>query len=352
LFPLTILQFAYFYHICIVLDKRTLDAIVISNGRDETLDEGRFDDLAIRVAWLYYQHGLTQEQIARKFRVSRTTVARVLQRARREGLVEFRFAPGPERLMLLEEKLCRQYALEEVILVPSTSSETALRTGVARATAGFLERSLEDGMVVGLGASRALHEMADLFAPSRKMPNCVFVQMLGGIASGDPRFDTYNVSWRLAETCGGSARHLFTPAVVDTPDAREVLVNDGYIAETLQLAAQCNLGIIAIGNSGPNCPILQMATCNSKTVTDVQTPGAVGEIIGRFYDIEGKAIRYDLDDRLVGLDLEGIRSLPFVVAVAGGIHRGPAILGALRQGFIKVLITDLNTGIYLADAFE
>jgi len=319
---------------------------------DETLDAGSFDDLTIRFAWFYYQHGLTQEQIARRFRVSRTTVARVLQRARREGLVEFRFAPGPERLMLLEERLCRQYALGEVILVPSNPEDTKLRTALAKATAAYLERSLEDGMVVGLGASRTLHEMADHFAPSRKMPNCVFVQMIGGFAAEDPRYDTYNVSWKLAETCGGTARHLFTPAVVDTLDAQQVLVNDGYIAETLQLAAQCNLGIIAIGISGPNCPILQMANCNSKTVADLQARGAVGEIIGRFYDIQGKAIRYDLDDRLVGLDLERIRSLPFVVAVTGGTGRGPAILGALRQGFVKVLITDLDTGVYLAEAFE
>ena len=95
---------------------------------DETLDEGRFEDLTIRVAWLYHQHGLTQEQIGRKFRVSRATVARVLQRARQEGLVEFRFAPGPERLMLLEEKLRGHHALEEVILVPSSSEETKLRS--------------------------------------------------------------------------------------------------------------------------------------------------------------------------------------------------------------------------------
>ncbi len=162
---------------------------------DGTLDAGSFDDLTIRFAWLYYQHALTQERIARRFRVSRTTVARVIRRVRREGLVEFRFAPGPECLMLLEEKLCRQYALEEVILVPFTSSETALRTSVAKAMAAVLERSLEDGMVVGLGASR----------------------------------------------------------------------------------------------SGPNCPILQMANCKSKTVADLQVRGAVGEIIARFYDIEGKA---------------------------------------------------------------
>jgi len=317
---------------------------------DETLDTGSFDDLTIRFAWLYYQHGLTQEQIARRFRVSRTTVARVLQRARQEGLVEFRFAPRPERLMLLEDKLREHYTLEEVVLVPPSFEETALRSAVAKATAAYLERSLEDGMVVGLGTSRTLHEMADLFAPSRKMPNCVFVQMVGGIAAEDPRFDAYNVSWRLAETCGGTAKHLFTPAVVDTPDAREVLMSDGYIAETLKFAARCDMGIIAIGSSGPNCPMLHMANCSPQTVADLQARGAVGEIIGRFYDIEGRAIGYELDDRLVGLDLERIRSLPFVIAVAGEVGRGQAILGALRQGFIKVLITDFDTGKELADA--
>lgn len=317
---------------------------------DKTLDEGRYDDLAIRVAWLYYQHGLTQEQIARKFRVSRTTVARVLQRARQEGLVEFRFAPAPERLMLLEDKLREQYALEEVMLVPTIFEETALRTALAEVTAAYLERSLEDGMVVGLSASRTLHKMAETFAPSRKTPNCVFVQMIGGIAAEDPRVDTYNVNWKLAETCGGIAKHLFTPAVVDSSDVREVLMNDGHIAETLQLASRCDIGIMVIAACGPDSPILRMANCGAQTIADLQAKGSVGEVVGRFYDIDGKAIRYELDGRIVGLDLEQIRSLPFVVAVAGGVGRGAAILGALRQGFIEVLITDFDTGVELADA--
>lgn len=331
-------------------NKRFPNSISASNRGHEAQEQERFDDLTIRVAWLYHQHGWTQEQIARKFRVSRTTVARILQRAIQEGLVEIRFAPEPQRMMLLEQKLCEQYRIEEAILVPSLSQETALRTALAKATANYLERSLEDGMVVGLGTSRTLHEMADIFAPSRKMPNCVFVEMVGGIAAEDPRFDTYNVSWKLAGTCGGAARHLFTPAVVNTLDVKQALVNDGHIAGAFQLAERCDIGIVAIGASGPNCPILQMAKCDAQIIADLQARGAVGEIIGRFYDIEGKAISYELDDRLVGLDLERIRSLPFVVAVAAGEGRGPAILGALRQGFIKVLVTDFDTGTALAES--
>jgi DNA-binding transcriptional regulator LsrR (DeoR family) len=137
---------------------------------------------------------------------------------------------------------------------------------------------------------------------------------------------------------------------VNSPDAREVLVNEGHIAEALSLAARCDMGIVAIGAAGPNCPILHMANCNEQTIADLEARGAVGEIIGRFYDIEGRAVSYELNDRVVGLSLESIRALPFVVAVAGGTERAAAILGALRQRFVKVLIADFDSGTELAEA--
>jgi DNA-binding transcriptional regulator LsrR (DeoR family) len=309
----------------------------------------QFDDLTVRIGWFYYREGLTQQEIAHKFRISRPTVARTLQRARSEGLVEFRFAQEAERMMLLEKHLCERYGLDEAILVRCVPSETALRFTLAQATAAYLARSLQDGMVVGSGTSRTLHEMANVFAPPSAMPNCVWVEMIGGIAAEDPRFDTYNVSWKLAEKCGGTVRHLFTPAVVDTPAVKQALLSDGRVAETLQLAAQCDVAIVAIGAATPSCPLVQMGNCDAHVIADLQAKGAVGEIIGRFYDIEGKPLQYELDDRLIGLDLEQIGALPFVIAVGGEKERVKAILGALRQGFIKVLVTDFDTGTVLAE---
>ena len=45
------------------------------------------EELLLRVAWAYYKDELTQEEIARQLSVSRASVGRMLDRARRVGLV-------------------------------------------------------------------------------------------------------------------------------------------------------------------------------------------------------------------------------------------------------------------------
>ncbi|HHF97997.1 MAG TPA: MarR family transcriptional regulator, partial [Candidatus Aerophobetes bacterium] len=58
-------------------------------------------DLLIRVAWLYYEEGLTQDEIARIFSLSRSKVVRILKRAREEGIVIFQIiGNGTNRLSL------------------------------------------------------------------------------------------------------------------------------------------------------------------------------------------------------------------------------------------------------------
>ena len=46
---------------------------------------------------------------------------------------------------------------------------------------------------------------------------------------------------------------------------------------------------------------------------------------------------------MVGISLEQLRALDGVIGVAGGEEKVPAILGALRGGYLNVLITDEAT---------
>lgn len=298
------------------------------------------DDLLARVAWLYYIENLTQQDIGERLNVPRVKVARLLKKARDEGIVEFRIVK-PTAHLELERELRQHFALKDAFVVPTPLQTDHVRASLGEAAARYLQNLFRPGLVVGLGMGRTLAEIPRFVEPH---PNGqrVFVEMVGGAGRTDLGFDTYNVSWRLAESCGGEAEHVFTPVVVESAEARAALLQDPQIATTLQKAAQCDLGLVGIGSTGEDMVLFQLGYCNYDAVHDLRSRGAVGDIIGHFFDIYGKPVACGLEERLIALSLEQLHALPTVIAVAGGVEKTGAILGALRGGHANVLVTDME----------
>jgi len=76
--------------------------------------------------------------------------------------------------------------------------------------------------------------------------------------------------------------------------------------------------------------------------------GAVGDILLRFFDENGKPVKGPLSSRVVSMSLEQLARVNRAIAVAGGARKYKAILGALRGKWINVLVTDRCTAERLA----
>ena len=66
-----------------------------------------------------------------------------------------------------------------------------------------------------------------------------------------------------------------------------------------------------------------------------------------FFDDQGHPVTSDLDERILGISAQAMRSVPRRVGVAGGERKHAAIRAALRGGWINTLITDLDTATRL-----
>ena len=71
----------------------------------------------LRVADMYYQQQMLQDEIAKKLNVSRTTISRALTRAKKEGYIKIIIDFPYENEVELEKELEKKYALKEVIAV-------------------------------------------------------------------------------------------------------------------------------------------------------------------------------------------------------------------------------------------
>jgi DNA-binding transcriptional regulator LsrR (DeoR family) len=63
----------------------------------------------------------------------------------------------------------------------------------------------------------------------------------------------------------------------------------------------------------------------------------------RFFDVTGNSLEDEINEHIIGLQLEQYRSIRRVICVAGGEEKIIAIQTALRARLVNVLITDEET---------
>ena len=73
----------------------------------------------IDAARLHYEHGLTHQEVADEFGLSRIKVTRLLAQARATGVVEIRINAPEEPFADLADRLCERYRLSTVWIAPT-----------------------------------------------------------------------------------------------------------------------------------------------------------------------------------------------------------------------------------------
>ena len=72
-------------------------------------------------------------------------------------------------------------------------------------------------------------------------------------------------------------------------------------------------------------------------------PSPVGEILIAPFDIHGAFICPSLRERVLAFDARALRDVPVAVGVGAGERKVQPILGALRSGAVRTLVTDVAT---------
>ena len=116
------------------------------------------EELLLRVAWYYYKDELTQDEIARRLSVSRASVGRLLDRARKVGLVSINLNTEYLDAFELSGELRRVFGLAEALVVPDHEKEPgdhhALNARIGLGGAQFMSTHLRPGGSLGVGLGR------------------------------------------------------------------------------------------------------------------------------------------------------------------------------------------------------
>lgn len=322
----------------------------MSNGTTHSSDEIRGDrtDLLVTVATLYYELGQNQQQIAERLETSRSSVSRMIKEARDLGIVEIRIHRPVNRAYALEQVLIDRFGLTDayVLLTNPDQREEERLAGVGRLAASYLERvlgQLPPHTCIGIAWGTGVHAAISALSEDRSRQIDV-VQILGSLGAANPLIDGPDLARLMASKLGGRYFDLHAPALVEQPALRDLLLNEPSVREGLQRARSVALAITGIGTVQEEAAsFLRAGHLSPADLAELRRQGVVGETVGRFFDVQGRFEQFDINARVIGIDLPDLRKIPRVIAVARGLPKAMSILGALRGHYMTVLATDDET---------
>ena len=300
--------------------------------------------LVVRVARMYYEWDIKQSAIAKQLGLSQPTVSRLLQQARSEGVIRISVNVPQGVYTELEEQLVKQYRLRDAIVVDCSgeSDERFIERQIGAAAAYYLESALRPNEVVGISSwSATLLALVDAMHPTPRKGDVRVVQILGGVGSPSAEAHAGRLTSRLADLLGGAAVFLPAPGIVGSAAAMEAITADHYVRNALDLFDQVTTALVGIGAIEPSKLLADSGNRFSMAeLEELRIQGAVGDVLLRFFDAHGAPVNTPLNQRVISMRLEQLRRVDRSIGVAGGERKFDAILGAIRGGWVNVLVTD------------
>lgn len=294
------------------------------------------DDAIVEAAWLYYQDGLNQSEIASRLNVSRATVVNYLQEARERGFVQIALSPEVFSGHRLAIALRKKFGLVDALVVPDgDAGESGDR--VTRAAARWLPRLLSPGDRLGVAWGKTIYDLAECLEPVA-IPDLTVLQLVGSMAT-PYGFSADVCSSYVARKFSARCVNLHVPAILSTPEVAATLRAEALIADQLAEVSRFDKTLFAVGSCAPDGHVVSSGVATQDELSWYVERGARGVLCGRFIDKDGRWIEGPLDARMMGVALEAMLKRDTGILVSAGQERVAATVAALRGGFATHLVT-------------
>jgi DNA-binding transcriptional regulator LsrR (DeoR family) len=305
------------------------------------------DRLLSKIASLYYLEDMNQDQIADKFNINRVRVSRYLKRAREKDLVEIKVKSPPESYQTLEREIETAYGLKECIVVAGNETADVLR-GMASALSGVLERVLKDGDFVGVNYGITLKGISP-YLNSVKREDIKVVPIVGGIGRIETGIHTNVIAKNFADALGGISYVINAPAILDSKEAKDILMRDSNTREIFDLIRKLSVVVFSFSDIGLDCNYARFGFLSEEDLEYLRGLGSVGDVNLDFIDAEGTHIPNRIFDRVITAPIADLKSVKNVIGVAYGTRKRDIARAVLKGRIVKVLLIDKGLAESLVD---
>ena len=299
-----------------------------------------------KAAWLYYTHGLRQDEVARELNISRASVAMYLRKARDSGIVTISTATQLFSDDVLARELEDALGLDCVWVVPAAQEGVEREVAMVAASA-FLE-NVRRGDRIGVAWGRTIYGIADVM-PFADLQDVVVVQLCGNL--GAPySYRPDECTMEIARRLNARGLNFYAPLVLTSERLAEELRAEPVIREQLAGVPDCSLALYSVGTVDEDSHVVKCGALTPDELRRLRQEGAAGVIAGQIINAAGSALDCSYNRRVISADLASLRAIPKrMMVVHEDVKLGP-LQAALAGGFVTHLVATAPLARRLLDS--
>jgi DNA-binding transcriptional regulator LsrR (DeoR family) len=304
----------------------------------ETLDDT--DAFISEVCWHYYVNEMTQAQVAGLLGVTRLRVNQAIQKAKSLGMVKVQIESPFLARVELQERLREGLGIPKVLVAPARRDDYNYHVPVGAALADHLAERLRtpDWRTVGVSWGMTLQSAIDRL-PRFACPELEIVSMIGGTTAG-ASFNAFGIASGFAHRLSARYSLLAAPIFLSQGVTRDVFLGQQSFAEHMRKCEALDAAVLVAGDISRRSYLISTGLPPEVTPEGLLAAGAVGDLLGRFLDCDGRDVCPELAERTIGVELTALERIPEKILAAAGPHKVGIIRAVARRGLIDTLVTD------------
>jgi len=267
----------------------------------------------LRAATMYYLQDMKMEAIARHLRTSRSTVSRLLKRARETGLVEITLRAASSQAPGLGQTISAAFGVATfVVPVPDTAEHIERLEQVAITAAKLLASWFHSDMVMGIawGTTLAAVSRHLVHKPTR---GSAVVQLNGAANNRTSGVDyTSNLISSFGSAFEATAHYFPVPAFFDFPDTKAAMWRERSVRRVLDVQGRVDIALFSVGAVAGAIPshVYAAGYLDDDDVRTLHAEGVVGDVCTVFLRADGSYRDVVLNARATGPTPDELRRVP------------------------------------------
>ncbi|NLU36844.1 MAG: hypothetical protein GXX01_07485 [Clostridiales bacterium] len=303
--------------------------------------------LMVKVAQMYYIDGMKQEEIARQVQISRSLISMILAEAKEIGIVEVNIRNPLLNNDDVSSQLKEEFGLTDCIAVPTSVQDiSVLRKLIAQRAVDLVNQLLDNNMTIGIAWGRTCYEFVSHFRRERILNNITVLPLIGGSRQTAGYYQLNEMARVLAEKIGGTPYFIHAPAITADLEEKRMFTKSASMRALMDQWNHMDIVVTGIGYLPTSKGLGRETYIGEHSIyKQLEEAEAVGDICARYFKESGEIIKGAYYDLVIGVPVETLKENKKVICIAGGKEKVIPILGALRTGIVKILITDEHTGV-------